>query len=184
MSTSLVLTVVGPDRPGIVKMLSDRISDHGGNWLQSRMANLAGQFAGIVLLQLPADRSGALIQALRQLEENGLRIIALDAGQPASSRPERRLRLELVGHDRPGIVREISHELASRGVSIEELATDCVSGSMSGESLMRATAQLRVPAHVATADLRSALEALANDLMVDVTLDERGLSPAGEPGPR
>ena len=84
----------------------------------------------------------------------------------------RKMKLELVGQDRPGIVRDISHALASRGVSIEELVTDAVSGSMSGESLVRASAQLRVPADVATSQLRQALEALANDLMVDLTLDE------------
>jgi glycine cleavage system regulatory protein len=172
MSTSLVLTIVGPDRPGIVRLLSDRIGEHGGNWLQSRMANLAGQFAGIVLLELPAARVDALIRALAQLEADGLRIIVSRGADAGAARRDRRLQLELIGHDRPGIVREISHALASRGVSIEELATDCISGSMSGESLMRATAQLRVPAQVATAELREALEALANDLMVDVTLDE------------
>jgi glycine cleavage system regulatory protein len=172
MSTSLVLTIVGPDRPGIVKLLSDRIGEHGGNWLQSRMANLAGQFAGIVLFQLPAAQVDALLRALGELEASGLKIVVTRGADVVPARRDRRLQLELIGHDRPGIVREISHELARRGVSIEELATDCVSGSMSGESLMRATAQLRVPAQVATAELRGALEALANDLMVDVTLDE------------
>jgi glycine cleavage system regulatory protein len=166
------MTVVGPDRPGIVNLLSDRISAHGGNWLQSRMANLAGQFAGIVLLQLPSARVEALLAALHELEASGLRIVATRGAADAALQQERRLRLELIGHDRPGIVREISHELALRGVSIEELATDCISGSMSGESLVRATAQLKVPAQVETAELRRALEALANDLMVDLTLDE------------
>jgi len=176
MSTSLVLTIVGPDRPGIVNLLSDRISAQGGNWVQSRMANLGGQFAGIVLLHVPASRAEALIAELRELQADGLRVIVARAGTSGASPPGRRLHLELVGHDRPGIVREISHELASRGVSIEELTTDCESGSMSGESLVRATAELRVPARIATADLRNALEAIANDLMVDVTLDEGGLA--------
>jgi glycine cleavage system regulatory protein len=172
VSTSLVLTVIGPDRPGIVNSLSDRITQHGGNWLQSRMANLAGQFAGIVLLQLPEARVDALVGALRELEGQGLRIVVARAGAADGAVVQRRLLLEMVGHDRPGIVQQISRELALRGVSIEELATDCVSGSMSGESLMRARAQLRAPATLSVATLRHALEALANDLMVDVTLDE------------
>jgi glycine cleavage system regulatory protein len=171
MSTSLILTIVGPDRPGLVNLLSDKATGFGANWLESRMANLAGQFAGIVRLEVPQARADALVAALRDLESSGLRVtIARGAGTPAPAR--RRLQLELVGQDRPGIVRDISRELAQRGVSIDELVTDCISGSMSGENLFRARAQLQVPEKVPTAELRRALEALANDLMVDVTLDE------------
>jgi|SRR5882757_10043162 len=175
MSTSLILTIVGPDRPGLVNLLSDKVTAFGGNWLESRMANLAGQFAGIVHLHVPQAQVEPLIAALAQLEAHGLHVVATRGDTTATGPRGRRLQLELVGQDRPGIVRDISHALASRGVSIEELVTDCVSGSMSGESLVRATAQLRVPPQLGTAQLRAALEALANDLMVDVTLDENDL---------
>ncbi len=176
MPASLILTIVGPDRPGLVNLISDRVTAHGGNWLESRMANLAGQFAGIVHLHVPQASIEALIVAFQELEAQGLRIVVTRGTDGASGAPGRRMKLELVGQDRPGIVRDISHALASRGVSIEELVTDCVSGSMSGESLVRASAQLRVPAHVGTAQLRGALEAIANDLMVDLTLDDSGPS--------
>jgi len=176
MPASLILTIVGPDRPGLVNLISDRVTAHGGNWLESRMANLAGQFAGIVHLHVPQASIEALIVAFQELEAQGLRIVVTRGTDGASGAPGRRMKLELIGQDRPGIVRDISQALASRGVSIEELVTDCVSGSMSGESLVRASAQLRVPAHVGTAQLRGALEAIANDLMVDLTLDESGSS--------
>jgi len=176
MPASLILTIVGPDRPGLVNLISDRVTAHGGNWLESRMANLAGQFAGIVHLHVPQASIEALIVAFQELEAQGLRMVVTRGTEGASGAPGRRMKLELVGQDRPGIVRDISHALASRGVSIEELVTDCVSGSMSGESLVRASAQLRVPAHVGTAQLRGALEAIANDLMVDLTLDDSGSS--------
>jgi glycine cleavage system regulatory protein len=172
MPASLILTIVGADRPGLVNLISDRVTAFGGNWLESRMANLAGQFAGIVHLHVPESNVEPLIVAFRDLEAHGLQIVVTRGTEGASGAPGRRIRLEVVGQDRPGIVRDISHALASRGVSIEELVTDGVSGSMSGESLVRGSAQLRVPAHVSTAQLRAALEALANDLMVDLTLDE------------
>jgi glycine cleavage system regulatory protein len=176
MTVSLILTIVGPDRPGLVNLVSDQVTAFGGNWLESRMANLAGQFAGIVHLHVPQASAEPLIAALRNLEAQGLRIVASRGSDESAAVPGRRMKLELVGQDRPGILREVSHALASRGVSIDELVTDYVSGSMSGESLVRATAQLRVPAQVATSQLRAALEALANDLMVDLTLDEAGRS--------
>jgi len=173
MAASLILTIVGPDRPGLVNLVSDQVTAFGGNWLESRMANLAGQFAGIVHVHVPESNVEPLVAAFRDLEGQGLRIVVMRGADRADAPAGRRMQLELVGQDRPGIVREISHALASRGVSIDELVTDCVSGSMSGENLVRATARLRVPAQVGTAQLRQALEALANDLMVDLTLDDR-----------
>ncbi|HEY4037482.1 MAG TPA: ACT domain-containing protein [Burkholderiaceae bacterium] len=172
MQASLILTIVGADRPGLVNLISDRVTAFGGNWLESRMANLAGQFAGIVHLHVPESNAEPLIVAFRELEAQGLRIVVTRFTERSEGGAGRRMKLELIGQDRPGIVRDISHALASRGVSIEELVTDGVSGSMSGESLVRAYAQLRVPADLATTQLRAALEALANDLMVDLTLDD------------
>jgi glycine cleavage system regulatory protein len=84
-----------------------------------------------------------------------------------------RMRLELVGVDRPGIVREVSQLLARHGVNVEELVTDRVSAPMSGEMLFEARANVAVPASTDLAGLRAALERTANDLMVDLKLEEQ-----------
>ena len=172
MITSLVVTVIGEDRPGLVSLLSDRAMAFGANWAESRMANLAGQFAGIVHFQVPAQNATALEAALRELEAQGLSVLIAKCEEPATSPGHHRLKLDLVGHDRPGIIRDVSHALAERGVSIGELHTQIVSGAMSGESLFQANALLIAPATLSSDDLRRGLEALANELMVDVTLDE------------
>ncbi len=173
---SLVVTVIGPDRPGLVSMLSDRGKTHGASWEQSRMATLAGQFAGIVHFQVPATNAAALTAALQELEAVGLRVVvATGAGAGAGTQAAvRMLKLELVGQDRPGIVRDISRVLAELGISIQELNTELSSAAMSGEHLFIADAVLQVPASVATSELSRVLETLANELMVDVTLDEAG----------
>ncbi len=169
--TALTLTLIGPDRPGLVRALSERIAVVGGNWLESRMARLAGQFAGILLVDVPPDEVERLIADLRALEREGLRA-TVEHGLPEAA-PDRRqtLLLDLVGQDRPGIVHEIAQLLASRGVNIEELTTRVVSGSFSGESLFEATAKLRVPTDIPAEELRELLETLANELMVDISLD-------------
>ena len=82
------------------------------------------------------------------------------------------IRMELLAHDRPGIVRDISAVLAQHGASIERMDSACESASFSGEAMFRAEIEVRVPASVPPAELQAALEALANELMVDVTLDE------------
>jgi glycine cleavage system regulatory protein len=86
----------------------------------------------------------------------------------------RTVRLELVGNDHPGIIRDISKVLAQNQVNIEELETGVSGAPMTGEQLFRARAQLRLPSAVTTDWLRGRLEALAGELMVDVALDERG----------
>ena len=163
---SLILTVVGSDRPGLVRALSEAVAAHGGSWLESRMARLAGQFAGIVLVQAPES----LLDDLHRLEGQGLRIVAqsVTAGAQAGSTAEPRLLLEVVGNDRPGIVRDIAQILAANGLNIEELATGVSSGSFSGEPLFRVSAQVRAPDQAAVDAMRAGLEQLGNELMVDI----------------
>lgn len=172
MPTSLVVTAIGPDRPGIVNALSDTAQRFGANWAASRMANLAGQFAGMVHFEVGDDKADALAEALGALESSGLRIV-IARSQPGAATPaRRRVRLELVGHDRPGIVRDLSGNLAQRGVSIEELETQVASAPMSGEHLFKVRALLAVPAELPNDELQRGLEALANEMMVDVELGE------------
>lgn len=173
MSAHLVLTVIARDEPGLVEMLSLAVSDHGANWLGSHMARLAGEFAGIVEVSVPEETRHALQGALRDLESRGLRIqIAEAGGLPAGAPPLRTLELDLVGNDRPGIVREISRALARRGVNVDELETGCESAAMSGDVLFRAHARLQLPESVTVEELRGDLERIAADLMVDLHLEE------------
>jgi glycine cleavage system regulatory protein len=168
----LVITLVGPDRPGIVEAVAEPIAANGGNWLESRMAHLAGTFAGIVRVEVPPERSADVVRALEGLATRGLRVVVEQSG-PAEARASSRLMaLDLVGTDRPGIVRELSHLFAAHGVNIEELTTDRTHAPMSAELLFRARAQVRVPTGTELAALRMKLERLANDLMVELRLVE------------
>ena len=181
LPTDLVLTLVGPDRPGLVEAVADAIAAQGGNWLESRMAHLAGRFAGILRVELPGDRIEALQGALIRLESRGLRIV-IEPGHPggeaaiggAPHGPSREMELDLLGLDRPGLVREVSRLLAQAGINVEELSTDRSSAPMSGEMMFRARARLQVPGSVDVAEVRSGLERLAGDLMVEIRLAEPG----------
>ena len=169
--TSLVVTLIGPDRPGLVSAISDKATEHGANWADSLMANFAGQFAGIVQLQVPPQNYDALVAGLRALESPQLHILIARGqdGKPAAA--TRRLQLELVGNDHPGIIHTISSQLAQHGVSIDKLQTSIASGAWSGEQMFRMNAQLTVPLALDTDELRSGLEGLANELMVDISFD-------------
>ena len=172
--TSLILTVLGPDRPGLVEALAATIAAHGGNWLESRMAHLAGKFAGILRLEVEDAEAAPLTAALAALEAQGLRVVVERDDAPAAAPGLRYMVVELEGLDRPGLVREIAQVLAERGVNIEELQTDRTVAPMSGEAIFRSRAWIHVPARVDAAELRGRLERLAGDLMVQVTLGEPG----------
>jgi glycine cleavage system regulatory protein len=173
MTTSLVVTAVGPDRPGLVSLLAETGQRFGASWLGSRMASLAGQFAGMLHFQVDDAQADALAEALRALEARGLHVVVATSRTEGDAPPRRSAHLELVGHDRPGIVRELSQALARLAVNIDELDTHVASAAMSGEQLFKVKARLSVPDGVAPGDLREALEALANEMMIDVEIDGR-----------
>lgn len=172
---TLVLTVIGDDQSGLVEALSGVVTSHGGNWDRSSMARLGNKFAGIVEVSVPAQRVDELVSALGPLEQQGLLDITVErAGDDAPAPPDTpdgtRWELHLIGQDRPGIVHEISQALARSGVSIEELQTSTSSGAMSGEIMFEANASLVAASDVDLEELTVALEALADELMVDIDL--------------
>jgi glycine cleavage system regulatory protein len=176
---TLVLSVIGDDRSGLVDALAGPIADHGGNWDRSQMARLAGKFAGIVVVTLPDEHVDSLGASLAGVQAQGLldvRIAIAAADGPVDSSSV--LALHLVGHDRPGIIREVASALAQRDVSIEELETATVSAPMSAEHLFEATALLRLPADLDLDGLQAALEDIANELMVDLDVSVPRPGPA------
>lgn len=171
MQRSLVMTVIGNDRPGLVDSVAGLVAEHGGNWLESRMSRLGGQFAGIVHVEVPAHNESALVSALKELDARGLTVVVHSDRPESVASPLPTSLLEIVGQDRPGIVREISHALAKFGVNVEELHTECVSAAMSGENLFKARARLSIPKTCDAAELRRTLEKIAADLIVEISLE-------------
>nr|MBF0685156.1 ACT domain-containing protein [Pseudomonas sp.] len=165
----LVLTVIAEDQPGLVERLADCIARHGGNWLDSRMSRMAGQFAGILQIAVPAAAQAELFDALSELESQGIRVLLAPSGSDPG-RSWQMIQLQLVGNDRPGIVRDITRLLAGHGINLESLETDIAPAPMSSEPLFRASARLAVPSELPLDELQRHLETLADDLMVELRL--------------
>jgi glycine cleavage system regulatory protein len=173
---TLILTVIGSDRPGLTQALADAVLEAGGNWLESHLAKLGGKYVGSVLVEVPDERVGALEAASRRIDAAGLSVTVLDAAG-GETMPGQPLTLELVGQDRPGIVREVTAVLADLNVNIEDLVTGVENGAWSGARLFRANARLLVPDGTSQDDLRDALERISGEIMVDFSLSV--LEPAG-----
>jgi len=169
MSTSLVLTVMGTDRPGLVESLSRTLSDYGASWHESRMSRLAGKFAGILRVSVPSIYASPLEAALCAHHADGLNVIVEWGAERTDIRPVRIVSLELLGADRVGIVRAVTETLTLLGINVEDLETECLRAPMCGGTLFKASARLGLPDALDIEDLRHALEVLTDELMVDIT---------------
>jgi glycine cleavage system regulatory protein len=170
MQIPLVMTVIGPDRTGLVEAVARAVADHGGNWLESRMCRLGGEFAGILRVEVPQDKKAALLDAVQKI--SGLNVNVHSGETKTAPANARQTNLEIIGQDRPGIVREISAALARAGVNVEEFSSEVASGPMSGEMLFKASARLQLPQGCDVAALKRELEKIAADLLVDVSFGE------------
>lgn len=169
-SSLLVMTVIGTDRPGLVDSVASLVTQHGGNWLESRMSRLGGQFAGILRIELPQDRQASLVEALCSLSSQGLAVV-VHQDQPSNASAQQPLYLlDIMGQDRPGIVRDISRALARRNVNVEELDTECASAAMSGETVFKARATVKLPPDCDLNDLSRELQKIGEDLIVEVAI--------------
>jgi len=173
MSESFVLTFIGRDKPGIVNAISEQIAAAGGSWLESRLARLAREFAGIVLISAPAANAESLMAGLRRLEEGGLRITVARSAAPAETWSSA-VELNLVGADRPGIVRDVTQALSALGANIEAFASGIESAPFTGETMFRAQATLHLPEGVTAENVRERMERLADEIMVDLAAVEEG----------
>jgi glycine cleavage system regulatory protein len=165
--TPLVLSILGEDRAGLVSTVSACVEEHGGSWEQSELARLAGVFAGIVLVAVPEGSVAALEADLAALQD--LRVDVRRTQHPAPDSAAR-VALHLLGTDRPGIVAEISRAVASFGVGIDSMATEVRDAPMAGGTLFEVRAVLSAAAGTDLAAMQSALETIADELMVDLEL--------------
>lgn len=171
----LVLTYVGDDRPGLVSAVSEKIAAFGGTWLESRAVRLAGKFAGILRVNVPEADMPALERALRDLAPIGLVLTIERGAHDVAALTARLITLDILGNERPGIVRDVTHALNALGVNIEEFDSGLEDAAFTGVEMFRAHARLRAPETVSLDALRKALEQLAGEIMVDLTVGGEAL---------
>jgi glycine cleavage system transcriptional repressor len=165
--SQLIITAVGPDRPGIVGELTSHIHAGGGNIVDSRMVNLRGEFAMLILL----EGSEALRKDLPRLgEKMGLRLSVSEVHGAAPVRGST-FRLKTYALDQPGIVARLARVLREFGVNIEELSARQESAPFDGSPLFLTEMRLTVPETVSVAKLRAELNSVAASLNCDIDLD-------------
>jgi glycine cleavage system regulatory protein len=166
---SVVLSVIGSDRPGLTEALAGAVLAAGGNWLESHLSRLGGLYVGSVLVELDEDKVGGLSSAVRAVDAHGLEVRIAPAVEAAGGMGEA-LHFSLVGQDRPGIVRQVTAILSGLGVNIEAFETRITGEPYYGAPLFNMEARLRLPEGLRAAAVQAALEAISAEIMVDFSL--------------
>lgn len=183
MNTTIICSFIGPDKTGLVKLLAKSISECGGNWLESSMAQLAGHFAGIVRIAIATENVETLRTQLAGLEESGLstQLSVANAEHSAANAIStkasgKQLQLNIVGNDRPGIIHEVAHALTEAHINVVNMQTHLSSAPMSGDSLFHSSMLLDNNQHsdhdMDIETLERELDAIAERLSVEIDLDE------------
>jgi glycine cleavage system regulatory protein/folate-dependent phosphoribosylglycinamide formyltransferase PurN len=170
--TSLIVSITGPDRHGIVSLLADRVQRFEANWAASRMTRFGGEFAGTVHLEVPRERADALAETLRALAASGLQVVIARSDAATVAAGMHGVELELVGEDRIGIVSSLTRILAERGVSIESMHTELLRSGLSGKQTFKVGAHLLLPPGLTLDALKAELGTLAGEMMLDIALGE------------
>ncbi|MEH6591477.1 MAG: ACT domain-containing protein [Halioglobus sp.] len=171
METSYIVTFIGDDRPGLVESVSSVVEQAGGNWLESRLSQLGGKFAGLVLVTLPAANGDALQNSLKAVSDHRLSVRVTPAGPGTVIAAPRSITLTVIGPDRLGIVREVARALAGHAVNVVDMDSNVSSAPMSGELLFEARIDAEIPGDTDMDDLSDTLDDIANQMTLDITLE-------------
>jgi glycine cleavage system regulatory protein len=166
---SVILSVIGSDRPGLTEALAAAVLTAGGNWLESHLSRLGGLYVGSVLVELPAESVEALRAAARGVDAQGLEVRIAPAVEGPGAGGEA-LQFSLVGQDRPGIVRQVTAVLSALNVNIEAFDTQITAEPHSGAPLFHMEARLRLPPGLEAGGVQAALEEISAEIMVDISL--------------
>jgi glycine cleavage system regulatory protein len=170
MKRFLVVTITCSDRPGIVERVTDVVVAHGGNWEESRLARLGGDFAGIVMVSVPPDRAKELTAALTALADDEMTVAVKDTSpvDPNDRAGHVLCSLRLEGADHEGIVHDVSAYLAKQDINVEAMETEVVAAPMTATPLFQMEARLNVPPTLAIDELRENLLQIAEQLGVSI----------------
>ena len=172
MQSTFIITFIGDDRPGLVEALSRVIAEHQGNWLESRLSQLAGKFAGLISVTLPSESGDELRAALKNLHEQGIsvHVTPCEAGAATADHQHAAI-LTVLGPDRPGVVREIATALSKRSINVVELESFVSPAPMSSELMFHARVEAVLPEPCDVHELEETLDQIADEMHMDITLE-------------
>jgi len=171
-NAKLLVTAVGPDRVGFVDEITGVMVAHGANVEESRMARLTGEFAALLLIQVPENKVDQLTRELDKLRRMEVWIRRVSADQSSLFQDYRLYTLAVNGADHEGIIKTIAHSLNELGINIAELESDVVYAPTTGSPLFNMRAVLQVPPDLKIGTVEESLRGAGEEMCVSVQLEK------------
>jgi len=169
MPQHFIVSFIGNDRTGLVEQVAECIRRHEGNWLQSQLSYLEGKFAGLILIDLPPEHAQNLETDLTQLPSGkaSVRVTPVSGAETTTSASHR---LDVLGPDRAGIIKEVSHALSEANINIVAMETRVENAPFTGEPMFKAQLEVNVPVNVDVGILHARLEEIAEAMTLEIDL--------------
>lgn len=169
MNRHIVLTAIGEDRPGLVEEVSEFVLARGGSIEDSRMANLQGQFAIMMLISGPQEMTERLESDLDTLRSQSRIHGQLTAVVAAGASATARLPFRLTGRalDEPGLVHQVANLLRSLNVNIESMETTLKAAPVTAAPIFAMELIVAVPADTPVSKLRDEIARVCDSLNID-----------------
>ena len=167
----LVISALGPDRPGLVAEVTHYISQRSGNVEDSRMVVLGGEFGIMILVSGAAEAVEAIRKDLPQLQNlTNLEVTARPTQSPETNRRAAVVPCLITANalDHEGIVRAVSTALYDTGINIVALETTSYNAPVTGSPLFRLEAAVDVPRDLPISKVRESMEAVARAENLDI----------------
>ncbi len=170
MHCSYIITFISDDRPGLVETIANTIRKCNGNWLESKLSQLGGKFAGLILVSVPQSAAAALVQQLSDLEQGDISVSVTETSRETTSSDVHTVSLSIIGPDRSGIVQEVSRALAVHRINVIEMDSKVSSAPMSAEMLFEARISASIPEMLDVEQLRDSLDSIADQMTLEIEM--------------
>ena len=171
MHCSYIITFISDDRPGLVETIANTVRKCDGNWQESRLSQLGGKFAGLILVSVPRSEAAALVQELSELDRGDISVSVTETAGATASPDARTVALSIIGPDRSGIVQEVSRALARHHINVIEMDSRVSSAPMSAEMLFEARISASIPEILDVEQLRDSLDSIADQMTLEIEMD-------------
>jgi glycine cleavage system transcriptional repressor len=174
MRSYVVISSMGPDRPGLVKEIAEFFTARGINIERSRGCVLGNEFGMIILTSGKTDDIERLIKDLDSLREKTKLEINVRKTKAPSHRdalPSIPYKLIATSIDHPGIIHQICKALQLRGVSIEDVSTNVDNNPVTGANVFHMACYFSLPLAVKIIDLKNDFNRISDEYNIDIRFD-------------
>lgn len=174
MRSYVVISSMGPDRPGLAKDIAEFFTARGINIERSRGCVLGNEFGMIILTSGKTDDIERLIKDLDSLREKTKLDIYVRKTKAPGHRdvlPSIPYKLIATSIDHPGIIHQICKSLQTRKVNIDDISTNVNNNPVTGANTFQMVCYFSLPPAIKIIDLKNDFNRISDEYNIDIRFD-------------